>query len=112
MPRAIPPLENGPRGASPGRARFCTQAIMVPNIQQESSDLGGVGDGYPARRKFGAPRLAFGLALGCPSWTLIEPCALRRSLILGESWKTFGRCSWPHRIRRELINNAVGRACR
>jgi hypothetical protein len=45
----------------------------------------------------------------CPSWTLIEPCAWRRSLILGESWKTFGRCSWPHRIRRELINNAVGR---
>ena len=27
---------------------------------------------------------------GCPSWTLIEPCALRRSLILGEFWKTFG----------------------
>jgi hypothetical protein len=36
---------------------------------------------------------------GCFSWTLIEPCALRRSLILGESWKTFGRCSWPHRIK-------------
>jgi hypothetical protein len=35
---------------------------------------------------------------GCPSWTLIEPCASRRSLILGASWKTFGRCSWPHRI--------------
>jgi hypothetical protein len=34
---------------------------------------------------------------GCPPWTLIEPCALRRSLILGESWKTFWRCSWPHR---------------
>jgi hypothetical protein len=39
------------------------------------------------------------MRLGCPSWTLIEPCALRRSLILGESWRTFGRCSWPHRIK-------------
>ena len=27
--------------------------------------------------------------LGCPSWTLIEPCASLRSLILGASWKTF-----------------------
>ena len=36
---------------------------------------------------------------GCPSWTLIELCALRRSRILGASWKTFGRCSWPHRIK-------------
>jgi hypothetical protein len=36
------------------------------------------------------------MRFGCPSWTLIEPCALRRSLILGESWKMFGRCSWPH----------------
>ena len=39
------------------------------------------------------------LFCGCPSWTLIEPCALRRSLLLSESWKTFGRCSWPHRIK-------------
>ena len=30
---------------------------------------------------------------------------LRRSLILGEFWKTFGRCSWPHRIK----GNADGR---
>jgi hypothetical protein len=36
---------------------------------------------------------------GCPSWTLIEPCASRRSLILGASWKTFWRCGWPHRIK-------------
>ncbi len=28
---------------------------------------------------------------GCPSWTLIEPCASLRSLILGASWKTFAR---------------------
>ena len=39
------------------------------------------------------------LFCGCPSWTLIEPCALRRSLLLSEFWKTFGRCSWPHRIK-------------
>ena len=36
---------------------------------------------------------------GCPSWTLIEPCASRRSLILGASWKAFWRCIWPHRIK-------------
>jgi hypothetical protein len=38
----------------------------------------------------------------------IEPCASLHSLILGASWKTFARCSWPHRmphrIRRELMN--------
>jgi hypothetical protein len=31
--------------------------------------------------------------LGCPSWTLIEPCASRRSLILGASWQVCGRWS-------------------
>jgi hypothetical protein len=45
---------------------------------------------------------------GCPSWTLIEPCALRRSLILGESWKTFERCSWPHRIKARSHKRRLG----
>jgi Transposase IS200 like len=39
------------------------------------------------------------LSGGSPSWTLIEPCASPRSLILGGSWKAFGQCSWPHRIK-------------
>jgi NADPH-dependent 2,4-dienoyl-CoA reductase/sulfur reductase-like enzyme len=46
-------------------------------------------------RRLGEPKIRDGVGRirGCPSWTLIEPCASRRSLILGEFWKTFGRCS-------------------
>ena len=40
---------------------------------------------------------------GCPSWTLIEPCASRRSLILGGRWKTFETYDWPHKHREGLI---------
>jgi hypothetical protein len=45
-----------------------------------------------------------------PFWTLIEPCASHRSLNLDShrslnletSWNTFGRCSWPHKIKLNL----------
>jgi hypothetical protein len=33
---------------------------------------------------------------GCPSWTLIEPCASPRGPNLEKSWNRFGRCCWPH----------------
>jgi hypothetical protein len=49
---------------------------------------------------------------GCPSWTLIEPCASRLSLILGESWKTFGRCSRPHRIKARSHKRGLGQLSR
>src|SRR4029450_1203920 len=34
---------------------------------------------------------------GCPSWTLIEPCASPRSLNLEKSWNRFGHCCPPHK---------------
>ena len=42
---------------------------------------------------------------GCPSCTLIEPCASRRRIIFGLCWRKFGRCGWPHRIRLGTHSN-------
>ena len=66
--------------------------------------------GYPygtmTRRDIAAHREARGTA------NLAKSDASRRSLILGGSWKTFGRCSWPHRTKARSHKRGLGQLSR
>ena len=69
-----------------GFAILSLRSFLYPDAPPKPTDLSNtMGRGTrPIRRK---------VRFGCPSWTLIEPCASRRSLILGASWQVCGRWS-------------------